>query len=114
MWAAAKARAKKAEVPFGISPTDIVIPSHCPILGIPLFKRTGRQGGGPNSPSLDRIVPSEGYVWGNIVVISNRANRLKSDATIEEMQAMSDFYQFGIHSLKVATGRKPRVRKNPA
>ena len=38
----------------------------------------------PDSPSLDRIVPELGYVKGNIRVISNRANHLKSDATLEE------------------------------
>lgn len=67
-----------------------MIPSHCPILGIPLFK--GKSGGEANSPSLDRIEPELGYVPGNIVVISNRANRLKSDATIDELRAIASFY----------------------
>ena len=38
------------------------------------------------TPSLDRFVPNLGYVKGNIRVISFRANRLKSDATIDEMR----------------------------
>lgn len=88
----AKARAKATGVPFTISVHDIVIPTHCPILGIPLFQSTGSKGGGQNSPSLDKIEPERGYVPGNIIVISNRANRLKSDASIEELRAIASFY----------------------
>ncbi|WP_145960516.1 hypothetical protein [Novosphingobium meiothermophilum] len=53
---------------------------------------TGNKGGGANSPSLDRIEPELGYVPGNTIVISNRANRLKSDATIDELRAIASFY----------------------
>lgn len=52
----------------------------------------GTKGGGANSPSLDRIEPDLGYVAGNAIVISNRANRLKSDATIDELRAIASFY----------------------
>jgi hypothetical protein len=38
--------------------------------------------------SLDRIVPELGYVKGNIAVISNRANSLKSNATLEELERL--------------------------
>jgi hypothetical protein len=86
----ARVRARAAGVPFTIATTDIVIPTHCPILGIPLF--TGKRGGGDNSPSLDRVRPERGYVPGNIIVISNRANRLKSDASIEELRDIASFY----------------------
>jgi hypothetical protein len=86
----ARVRAKVAGVPFTIEKGDIVIPSNCPILGIPLFK--GPRGGGDNSPSLDRITPEKGYTNGNIIVISNRANRLKSDATIGELRDIASFY----------------------
>ena len=41
-----------------------------------------------NSPNLDRIFPKKGYVPGNVRVISQRANRIKSDATVEEMRAV--------------------------
>jgi hypothetical protein len=88
----ARARARKAEVPFSIETADIIIPTHCPILGIPLFQRIGVQGGGDNSPSLDRIRPERGYVPDNIIVISNRANRLKSDASIKELRDIASFY----------------------
>ena len=37
-------------------------------------------------PSLDRIDGAKGYVKGNVRVISHRANMLKNDATIEELE----------------------------
>ena len=39
-----------------------------------------------SSPSLDRIIPSLGYVKGNIRVISFRANTLKNNATLSELE----------------------------
>lgn len=88
----ARVRARKAGVPFTLSVTDIEIPTHCPVLGIPLFQSIGQRGGSDYSPSLDRVVPDWGYVPGNVIVISNRANRLKSDASIEELRSIASFY----------------------
>lgn len=87
----ARNRARKAGVPFNLTKDDIAIPSHCPILGIPLIRKIGR-GGNDNSPSLDRIHPERGYVPGNVIVISNRANRIKTDATIRELRDVASFY----------------------
>jgi len=42
------------------------------------------------SPSLDRIVPEEGYVDGNVRVISDRANRLKGKRGLEEIRRLAD------------------------
>lgn len=41
------------------------------------------------SPSLDRIIPTLGYVPGNVWVISHRANELKRDATLQEIQMLA-------------------------
>jgi len=38
------------------------------------------------APSIDRVDNSKGYVPGNVRIISWRANRLKNDATVEEME----------------------------
>jgi hypothetical protein len=41
-----------------------------------------------NSPSLDKIIPSLGYVRGNVQVISQRANSIKRDATLAELELL--------------------------
>ena len=41
-----------------------------------------------NSPSLDRIDNSKGYVPGNIAVISMRANMIKNNASLVELKAI--------------------------
>jgi hypothetical protein len=35
---------------------------------------------------LDRIIPELGYVPGNVKIISMRANRIKTNATIEDIK----------------------------
>jgi len=84
LFLTARARAKKFEIPFDIVVDDIVIPKFCPALWIEL--RYNDKHHGDDSPSLDRIVPALGYVRGNIAVISIRANRIKTDAKIEEIE----------------------------
>lgn len=110
----AKQRAKAAGVPCTIKAVDIIIPTHCPVLGIPLARRLGKKGGCDASPSLDRIVPSLGYVPGNIVVVSRRANRIKSDASIEELEQVADFYRIGLPTHCPRAGRQTRTLKDPA
>jgi hypothetical protein len=84
----AKSRAKKKGLQFNIDITDIDVPIICPILGIPIIKeyKKGTKGGpSPNSPSLDRIDNSKGYVKGNVRVISHKANTMKHNATSLEL-----------------------------
>lgn len=93
MWANAKTRAMNLGLAFAITVADIVVPTHCPALGIPLSVTTDStdwQSRG-HSPTLDRIIPSLGYVPGNVVVMSFRANRIKCDATPEELAQISAF-----------------------
>lgn len=80
----AKARAKKYKLPFDITSKDIFIPEFCPILNIKL-NWADTHGGKFDSPSLDRIIPSKGYVKGNVQIISKRANSIKYDASAEEI-----------------------------
>lgn len=82
----AKRRAKLYNLPFDITIEDIIIPPTCPVLGIPIV--TGGPANDPHLPSLDRFDPELGYVTGNITVMSLRANSLKKNATVEEVQAL--------------------------
>jgi hypothetical protein len=101
----ARQRARAASVPFDIHEGDFEIPSVCPVLGIALCHGRGRRGPTDSSPTLDRIVPALGYVRGNVIVVSWRANRLKSDATIDELARILDFYR--AHHASAVTARPP-------
>lgn len=87
LLSSAKQRAKRKGWDFNLTLEDIVVPERCPVLGILLF---GRGHGVPmaNSATLDRLDNSKGYVKGNVTVISWRANALKKDATVEEVEKL--------------------------
>jgi len=82
----AKQRASVSGLDFNITIEDIIVPDICPALGISLFRSKGKPT--DNSPSLDRLDSSEGYIKGNINVISMKANRMKSNATLAELEAL--------------------------
>jgi hypothetical protein len=79
----AKDRAKKQGLPFDLAYTDIIIPDVCPLLNIPIKQTRGSFC--DNSPTLDRIIPALGYTKKNVWVISNLANRIKTNATPEQI-----------------------------
>jgi hypothetical protein len=88
----AKSRAKSKGIPFDITEDDVVIPTHCPVLGIPIkVNIKSGCGGSKDSISLDRIYPEKGYVKGNIQVMSHLANSMKSSATPEELLKFADW-----------------------
>ncbi len=82
----ARVRAKRKGLCFDITAKDLSMPTTCPLLGIPID---------PFSeivdlhPSLDRIDNRKGYEKGNVMIVSVRANRIKSDATHEELALMA-------------------------
>ena len=86
LFEGAKRRAKLEGLPFSITIDDIVIPDVCPVLGIPI--QTGLPANSHNLPSLDKFIPELGYVPGNITVLSLRANSLKKNASIQEIEAL--------------------------
>jgi hypothetical protein len=89
LWVAAKRRARIHKLPFTISPKDIVIPEYFPVF--PLIKlELGTREDHENSPSLDQVVPGVGYTLNNVWVISYRANRIKHNATLDELRALTN------------------------
>lgn len=85
----AKQRAKSKGVEFSITADDLYDPVFCPLqphLVLDYNKRG--KGTAPNSPSIDRIDPSKGYVPGNVWIISAQANRMKSDATLHQLETL--------------------------
>lgn len=90
LWNAARQRARRDGLRFEIERSDVAIPECCPILGIKLNLGGEKGRMQPDSPSLDKIDPSKGYVPGNVWVISWRANRMKSDATPDELRAFCE------------------------
>lgn len=80
----ARKRASIRRLKFNIRADQFSLPSKCPWLGIPILL------GGPkdNSPSLDRKNPTLGYTPGNTEIASWKANRLKSNASLDELIQM--------------------------
>jgi hypothetical protein len=87
MLSRCRTRAERKGIPFEITADDIHIPERCPVLDLLL-----EVGGGDNAPSLDRIDCTRGYVPGNCLVVSNRANRLKSNSTPDELTKIAKFF----------------------
>lgn len=87
LWDRARKRARRLNLPFNLPRDSVVIPPACPVLGVPL--RTGGQRT-QQSASLDRIRPQQGYVVGNVRVVSDRANRLKGDLDLPRLAARAE------------------------
>ena len=90
---AAKNRAKKKNKKFDIDTEYMIsiggIPEKCPVLGIKL-KTTGSKIS-DNSPNIDEIRHGEGYIKGNVRIVSFKFNRRKSDLTIEHCQQIISY-----------------------
>lgn len=104
-----KSRAKKLGVPFNLSTEYAIsiVVDICPALEIKLAwtERKGRQ---PNSPSLDKIIPELGYVEGNVMWLSNKANTMKNDATKDQLKKFANWI------LKEALGNTSKPKNTNA
>ena len=76
-------RAKEYNIPYNIHSEDIILVKMCPLLNVPL--KYGNNVPTDFSPSLDKIIPSLGYIKGNVQVISLLANQMKSSANDEQL-----------------------------
>lgn len=76
-----KARAKEKNLDFDLDLSDIVIPDKCPV-----FNHEFIYNDTDWTYSVDRKDPIKGYVKGNIMIISNKANRAKNNLSIDEFK----------------------------
>lgn len=58
---------------------------YCPISGDKL------KFGGKDGAHLDRLIPALGYVKGNVTFISQRMNKIKSDASVEDVEKLLEW-----------------------
>ena len=77
-----KNRAKEYGIDFNLELDDIILPTQCPVFHTPLTYGAKHP---ENRYSIDRIDSSRGYVKGNIQIISQLANTMKSNATKEQL-----------------------------
>ena len=83
-------RVKNNRINIDISPDDIVLNDYCPFFNTKLnYNNSEGQGNKLNDTkfySIDRIDNNIGYVKGNVQIISRLANRIKFDATNDELK----------------------------
>jgi len=94
MLESARGRAKRKGLDFNIELSDIVVPSHCPILGYELF--FAKEKCTKASPVLDRKDDALGYIKGNVGVISSRANLLKSNMSKDQIMKLAEYTNSGV------------------
>lgn len=85
IWYHLYKKCNSKNIPFDLTPEDIEITDVCPIFNVSFEEK------GPNSPTIDKIIPEKGYVKGNICMISNRANRIKDNGTAEEHRLIAKY-----------------------
>lgn len=93
-----KARCKKIGIPCTIESTDLLsllpVDLICPVLGTKM-KLHGKLSHA--SATIDRIIPSDGYVPGNICIISHKANTIKNNVTnYEEIMRVAEWMRLVI------------------
>jgi hypothetical protein len=95
----ARTRARKRGLEFDLEVSDIVIPTHCPLLGMELVWNV-YDSRADNKPSIDRKDSSKGYTADNVWVVSWLANRIMSNAEPETIRTLAS----NIHKLEAHNG----------
>lgn len=81
-----KSRAKFLNREFNLTIEDFFIPPYCPALGYPLMRCRNGSVISEFTPSIDRIDNSKGYIKGNTIIVSHKANSMKGSKTLEDLQ----------------------------
>lgn len=108
----ARRNSKLKNIDFSIELSDIVVPEFCPIFGCKLQRTRNRA---DDQASLDRIDSSKGYIKGNVWVISWRANRLKNNLSIDDLEKILVAMKVKLDSLSFpAYAESPYVSQKPS
>lgn len=89
-----KSECKRKGIEYNLTPEylESIWTGVCPIFNVPIeIASHGR--GSHHSAHLDRLDPNKGYVIGNVSWISGRSNRIKYNATVEELRAVADWME---------------------
>ena len=86
----ARSRAKVRGIECSITQEYIysIAPDRCPVFNTP-FIFTGNKVQNSESPSIDRIDVTKGYIEGNIVIISMKANSIKNAYKADDIAKVS-------------------------
>ena len=84
---------------------ESIATDECPVFKTPFVWGQGN-GAHPYRPSVDRVIPELGYIKGNVVFISLKANTIKQDVTEKELYAVADW----LHEAR----KKVNVKEKPA
>jgi hypothetical protein len=85
--------AKRGARRFTITVDDLDWPQYCPVFPWIKLHYPGHYRHDPAGVSLDRLNNKIGYVPGNVIVVSLRANILRKNATQQELEALAKFYE---------------------
>ena len=84
-----KSECKSKEIDFDLTSEHLeeIWTGICPIFNIDInYNNKGKGSYHINQAHLDRFNPEYGYIKGNVMWISGRANRIKYNATIDELE----------------------------
>jgi hypothetical protein len=85
-----KFMSKRRGIFFNITYNDFELPTRCPLLNIELSYGAGNDGNAYNHATLDRIDNNQGYIPGNVWVISRLANAMKNQANFNQLKTFSE------------------------
>ena len=91
-----RATAKGLEFNLDVEFLRSIAPDNCPVFGFELDWNgwgTGEGKAKENSPSLDKIDPNKGYIKGNVMWLSWKANRLKSNVTHKDLMILAKWLE---------------------
>lgn len=87
-----KYSAKRRGIKYTLTMDDLEIPTHCPLLGVPLEYRKFDEPANFNSnnwATVDRFDNSKGYIKGNVWIVSRLANNMKNSASLDQLESFA-------------------------